>query len=157
MQWLIDEERQFLLKLERSAAIGENIHPNQLKIWRSEMRIPAMFFNIQLTEEQLKTVEQKQKEQAEYIRERALRKIEEGSEYSSDYEEIEKSDYVSTDGEGANVHDRDLFRNIKVIRGDSDGESSFTKSPDRGHDASKNLNQEQKTGGFGGEDQHAAN
>jgi len=59
-----------------------------------------------------------------------LRRIEEGSEYSSDFEEIEKSDYVSTDGEGGN-QDRDLFQNIKVIRGGSSDGSSAGKSPGR--------------------------
>jgi len=57
MQWLIDEERLLLQKIESSVADGESVHPNQLKIWRSEMRIPAMFLNIQLNSEQLQTVE----------------------------------------------------------------------------------------------------
>jgi hypothetical protein len=43
-----------------------------------------------------------QREQVEYYQERALRKFEEGSMYSSDWEEAEVSEYVSTDGEGDN-------------------------------------------------------
>jgi len=47
-----------------------------------------------------------------------LRKIEEGSEYSSDYEQIEQSDYITSDGEDKHSPD-DLQRNanIKVMRG----------------------------------------
>lgn len=67
MQWLVDEERQLLLRIEKAIDSGENVHKNQLKIWRSEMRIPGMFVNIQLTDEQLKAVEERQKEQVEYI------------------------------------------------------------------------------------------
>ena len=57
--------------------------------------------------------------------------IEEGSEYSSEYEEIEKSDYVSTDGEGFNDEDRDKYQNIKVIRGSSSQTTSMVASPGR--------------------------
>ena len=123
MQWLIDEERQLLAKFDRAVAEGETVHPNQLKIWRAEMRIPAMFVDLRLTDLQLREIEERQKEQVEYIQNRALRKIEEGSEYSSDYEEVEKSEYYSTDGEGMGDQDRDRFQNIKVIRGSSSSSS----------------------------------
>ena len=94
------------------------------------MRIPGMFINLKLTDQQLQTVEDRQKEQVEYVQKRALRMIEEGSEYSSDFEEIEKSDYVSTDGEGFNDEDRDKYQNIKVIRGSS-SHTSTIPSPGR--------------------------
>ena len=61
-----------------------------------------MFLDVKLTEEQLEELEEKMQELAEEFQERARRRIEEGSEYSSDYEEIEKSDYVTTDGEDNN-------------------------------------------------------
>ena len=67
MQWLVDEERKLLLRIEKAIDSGENVHKNQLKIWRSEMRIPGMFVNIQLTDEQLRAVEERQKEQVEYV------------------------------------------------------------------------------------------
>ena len=46
MQWLVDEERKLLLKIEREIDSGATVHKNQLKIWRSEMRIPGMYVNI---------------------------------------------------------------------------------------------------------------
>lgn len=62
------------------------------------MRIPAMYRNVKLTEDQLAEVEELQREQAEYYKERAERRIEQGSEYSSDFEEVGVSEYVDTDG-----------------------------------------------------------
>ena len=42
--------------------------------------------------------------------------IEEGSAYSSDYEQVDKSEYVSTDGEG-NQNEEAIDSNIMVLRG----------------------------------------
>ena len=81
------------------------------------MRIPAMFIDVKLEDVDLKEVEELQLEQAEYFKARALRIIEEGSQYSSDFEEIEKSDYVSTDGEGTANQEVYNVSNIKVLRG----------------------------------------
>ena len=66
---------------------------------RKELRIPAYLLTVKLNEEQLEELEEKMQELAEEFQERARRRIEEGSEYSSDYEEIEISEYVTTDGE----------------------------------------------------------
>ena len=112
------------------------------------MRIPGMFVNIQLTDEQLKAVEERQKEQVEYVKNRALRMIEEGSEYSSDFEEIEKSDYVSTDGEGFNDEERDKYNNIKVIRGSS-SHTSARPSPRPEDKAQNKMEKQARTGEFG--------
>ena len=38
-------------------------------------------------------------EEVKFYQERAMKKIEQGSLYSSDFEEVEESDYVTTDGE----------------------------------------------------------
>ena len=81
------------------------------------MRIPAMFIEIELDESALEEVQELQVEQAEYFKTRALRIIEDGSQYSSDFEEIEKSDYVSTDGEGTTNQEEYNVSNIKVLRG----------------------------------------
>jgi len=43
--------------------------------------------------------------------------MEEGSQYSSDYEEVELSDYVSTEGEGQPTQEEYQVSNIKVMRG----------------------------------------
>ena len=115
MTWLVNEERKILLKVECAVEKNEVIHPNQVKIWRSEMRVPAMYQSIKLETEEIEDVERRQHEQAEYYKNRALKKIEEGSEYSSDFESIDESDYVTTDGEG--VQETYTASNIKVIRG----------------------------------------
>ena len=61
--------------------------------------ITAYLLNVTLNEEQLEELEEKMQELAEEFQERARRRIEEGSEYSSDYEEYEISEYVTTDAE----------------------------------------------------------
>ena len=82
------------------------------------MRIPAMFQGLNLSDEDKDEVAELQREQAEYFQRRALKKLEEGSDYSSDFEEVEKSEYVSTDGEGQYTETH-TANNIKVIRGET--------------------------------------
>ena len=100
IKWLVDAERNVLVKAERAAEENDSVDPNQIKIWREEIIIPGRFKDVKLTKEQLAEVQEMQREQAEYFKERALRKIEEGSQYSSDYEEADVSEYLTSDGEG---------------------------------------------------------
>lgn len=53
------------------------------------MRIPAMFLGIKLTDQDNRDVENEIEELAEYYKERVIRRIDEGSEYSSDFEDVE--------------------------------------------------------------------
>ena len=118
IDWLVEEEGQVLKRVEKAIENQEVVHPSQIKVWRAEIRIPAMYKDIKLTEPQLEEVESLQQEQADYYRDRALRKIEEGSEYSSDFEQIEQSDYVTSDGEDKHSpYDLQRNSNIKVMRG----------------------------------------
>ena len=78
-----------LERMARASELGESVHPDQLKIWRSEIRVPAMYRDLKLSEKQLEQVQELQREQAEYFRARAVKKMEEGSQYSSDYEEVD--------------------------------------------------------------------
>ena len=81
------------------------------------MRIPAMYQNIKLDELEMRDLERQREDQVEYHKKRALRKIEEGSEYSSDFESVDESDYVTTDGEGSPTREIHNAANIKVVRG----------------------------------------
>ena len=49
-KWLIEEERVILIRMEQAIENGERLHVNQVKIWRSEMRVPAMFLDLKLTD-----------------------------------------------------------------------------------------------------------
>ena len=60
--WLLEEERNILLRMEKAVERGETLHPNQIKVWRSEMRVPAMFLNIKLTEKEIDEIGALQKE-----------------------------------------------------------------------------------------------
>ena len=89
---------------------------------REEMRIPAMFRNVApLDQKDLANVEVLIETEVDLIKERALKKIEQGSEYSSEFEEVEESDYISTDGEGNNTSRSKMadYNNnaIQVVRG----------------------------------------
>ena len=56
-------------------------------------------------------------EEVKFYQERAMKKIEQGSLYSSDFEEVEESDYVTTDGEEEFIKQQSSRFDIKVIRG----------------------------------------
>ena len=107
------------------------------------MRIPAMFQGLNLSDEDKDEVAELQREQAEYFRNRALKKLEEGSDYSSDFEEVEKSEYVSTDGEGSPQTETYTANNIKVLRGASFVYPVQSRSDDMGNE------EERRTGTFG--------
>ena len=118
IKWLIDEERNILTKLEKQVEQNEVVDQNQVQMWRDEMRIPAMFKKVSALEEQdLAEVEGKIGEEVKFYQERALKKIEQGSLYSSDFEEVEESDYVTTDGEDEFMTQRSNRFDIKVVRG----------------------------------------
>ena len=53
------------------------------------MRIPAMYQKIKLDDREMRDLENRTEELVEHYKARALRKIEEGSEYSSDFESID--------------------------------------------------------------------
>ena len=67
--------------------------------WRGQIRLPQNLARVQLTDAQKQLLEQQQSEQVQYFRDRAIRKIEEGSVYSSDYESVDQSAYHTTDDE----------------------------------------------------------
>ena len=118
------EERNVLMRIETAIENGEVVHPSQIKIWRSEIRIPVFLQNVKLTEEQKQEVEKNYNDQVDYFKKRAMRMIEEGSQYSSDYEEMEESEYITTDGEGENkeqiLKQTNLAgTNVKVLRGNT--------------------------------------
>ena len=58
---------------------------------------------------ELEDIEGKISEEVGSFKERALKKIDQGSAYSSEFEEIEESDYVSTDGEAARAQDQNII------------------------------------------------
>ena len=94
--------------------MGQVVTTADIKHMRSEIRVPAMYRQIKLSEEELAEVDKLQQELAEYYKNRTLRKLEEGSMYSSEFEDVEVSEYVSTDGEGEVKLTLDKA-NIKVI------------------------------------------
>ena len=89
------------MRIEEAVERGEEVYPSQIKAWRSEIRIPIMLQKIELTEEQREEIKRRQLELNYYFKARALRKVEEGSQYSSDNEDVEVSEYESTDNEEA--------------------------------------------------------
>jgi len=56
IKWLVEEERVVLERMARASQLGESVHPDQLKIWRSEIRVPAMYRDLKLNEKQLEQV-----------------------------------------------------------------------------------------------------
>ena len=124
MELFMMEERNVLMRIETAIEKGEVVHPSQIKIWRSEIRIPVFLQNVKLTDEQKQEVEKNYNDQVDYFKKRAMRMIEEGSQYSSDYEEMEESEYITTDGEGENkeqiLKQTNLAgTNVKVLRGNT--------------------------------------
>ena len=95
--WLLAEEYKFLTKVNELIGAGNKLSSNEISAMRRDIRVPAMFRKFKLDEAQLKEVKKLQLEQAEEFKEKAMRKIEEGSAYSSDYEEVEISEWVTTD------------------------------------------------------------
>ena len=76
------------------------------------MRIPAMFKKVaDLQEQDLAEVESKIGEEVKFYQERALKKIEQGSLYSSDFEEVEESDSVDSD----ESDDFNVDRNVEKL------------------------------------------
>ena len=96
-EWLLAEEREFLVRMSQMIDQDNNVDKKQLLEMRKQMRVPAMFRKFKLDDEQMKEVELRQSQQAEEFKEKVLRKIEEGSNYSSDFEEQEFSEWVSGD------------------------------------------------------------
>ena len=80
-----------------------------------------MFKNIKLSEQDIADIEDRNEKQAQYYKTRAIKIIEQGSDYSSDYEEYEASEYVSSDGEGEKIKKLRMesygVKNIQVQRG----------------------------------------
>jgi len=83
-----------LTKVNELIGAGNKLGTNEISSMRKEIRVPAMFRKFKMDETQLKEVKLLQLEQAEEFKEKAMRKIEEGSAYSSDYEEVEISEWV---------------------------------------------------------------
>lgn len=62
---------------------------------RSQIRVPAMYRKFKLDDEQMFEVERQQQEQALQFKDKVYKIIELGSDYSSDYEEVEVSELIS--------------------------------------------------------------
>lgn len=103
MKWLVAEEKVILERVEEMIEQGENVNTQEMKKLRSQVRVPAMYRDIQLSKDQMDEIEADQNEQVDYYCQRAIRKLEEGSAYSSDFEDKQISEYYSTDGEGQGV------------------------------------------------------
>jgi len=50
IDWLVEEEGQVLKRVEKAIEAKEVVHQSQIKVWRAEIRIPAMYKDIKLTE-----------------------------------------------------------------------------------------------------------
>ena len=94
-EWLIEQERKFLEECAKLVKSGGRWDMQLVKSMRQQIRVPAMYRKFALDDEQMQEVERRQQEQAEEFRERVLRMIEMGSDYSSDYEEVEVSELIS--------------------------------------------------------------
>ena len=88
MNWLVEQEYEVLLKGERLVENGEELTADKLKFWRSQIRVRGYFVDVKLSQRQLDEVARRNKEQNEYSTQRVMRKLEYGSDYSSEYEEV---------------------------------------------------------------------
>ena len=66
---------------------------------RESIRIPAMLQHVELSEEQKTELQEQHKRETEVYKRRSIMMLELGSQYSSDYDEISESEYITTDGE----------------------------------------------------------
>ena len=95
---------------------GQDISPDKIKKLRGEIVIPAQFRKLVLSDEQMRELSDLQQQQADEFKERAEKKIELGSQYSSEYTEEVYSDFVSTDHEVEIGEVTDAIPILKVDR-----------------------------------------
>ena len=59
-KWLVNEERNILIKIDKVVDQNEVINQNQVQMWRDELKIPAMFRKVaHLEAKDLQDVEEK--------------------------------------------------------------------------------------------------
>ena len=116
MNWLVEQEYEVLLKGERLVESGQELTPDKLKFWRSQIRVPGYFVDVKLSKRQLDEVARRNKEQNEYMTTRVMRRLEYGSDYSSEYERVVESEYVTTDGENQDQEKVTSAPSVQVLR-----------------------------------------